>query len=552
VNRLAALSLCIAVAACGPGTTNTQPAPFPTGGNTGQSTVEPSWDSPTGGAPPAMMQTAKPQELAFPDEAFRAEQPKPGANRPFNLPSMKPFTLKNGIKVFLVEQHALPIVSAELAFDGGSMTDPGGKEGLASVCMAMLSEGTQRLDKIAFNEALADIASSIGSAAGEDTQSVGMNTLTKHFDTTYALFVETLLTPGFRPDDLDRMVKRRIEGVKQAKASAGSVAGRGNHTVLFGPAHPFGGVVTEASLAAITLDDCKAYHAKWIKPRGARLFVVGDMTEAQIRQAFEGESLKPWTGKVPAVGALPAPKTMKGKIFFVDIPGAAQSQVLMLHFGPKRTAADYFPTMVMSSVLGGGFSSRINMNLREGKGYSYGARGGFNYTKQYGSFFASSSVRTDSTYQSLIEMAREVNDLKSGKAKVTTVELDREKQGAILGVPGRFATASASLGQFRGLIYFGLPLDYYNGYIGKVEKVTAAQVAATTKHLKPDQAVYLVVGDGNALMIKREGDKDVPLMGADGKQMNLKAALAHLLSTGTLGKGDLVTLDADGKVVDGR
>jgi zinc protease len=555
VNRLAILSIALAAAACGPGKTNTQPAPFP--GTTGDVPVATPEPTPTPTPVPTMTQTAQPQELAFPDEPFRAEQPRPAANRPFNLPKMKPFTLKNGIKVYLVEQHTLPIVSVEYNLDGGGASDPDGKEGLASVCMAMLTEGTQRLDKIAYSEALADIASSIGASAGDDTQSVSMNTLTKHFETTFGLFVETIRTPGFRAAELERLVKRRIEGVRQAKASPASIASRVSGAVLFGPTHPLGAVTTEQSLASITLDDCKAYHAKWLKPRGARLFVVGDMTEAQIRQYFEGTQLAGWTGAVPAAPGVVAPKTMAGRVFLVDVPGAAQSQISLLHFGPKRNAPDYFQTTVMSSILGGGFASRVNMNLREDKGYSYGARASFSYTRQYGTFVAGAGVRTDATYQSVLELRREIEELQANKTPVKEKdELEREKSGMVLGLPGRFATGSATLGQFKGLVYFGLPLEYYNTYVDKVGKVSTAQVtAAAKKHLKPGAVVYLVVGDANAKMIKRvvtkddkgaEVKKDEPLE-KDGKQLTLREALADGLATGALGKGELVVLDADGK-----
>ena len=157
-------------------------------------------------------------------------------------------------------------------------------------------------------------------------------------------------------------------------------------------------------------------------------------------------------------------------------------------------------------------------------------------------------MRTDSTYLSLLELEREVTEMQSGKTKATDAELEREKAGAILGLPGRFQTASASLGQFRGLVYFGLPLDYYNSYVAKVDKVTAKQVtAAATKHLKPGQAVFLVVGDANAKMIHRVEGKDVPFQ-ISGKDATLKDALADLLAKGTLGKGELVVLDADGQV----
>ena len=498
---------------------------------------------------PKVAQTASPQELVFPEEPFRAEQPKAGPPRPFKLPPVKPFKLKSGVQVYLVEQHTLPLVSMDLNFDGGSAVDPKGKEGLASVCMSMLTEGTQKLDKLQFAEALADVASNVGSYAAEDSIGVTLGSLTKHLDTTFALFVESLTTPGFRASDFDRMIKRRIEGVKQSKGNPASVAGRVSGPVLYGAAHPFGTITTEESLKAITLDDCKDYAAKWLKPANARLFVVGDLTEAQLRAYFDGPGLAGWKGAAPKLPALPTPKGPAGRIFFVHVPGAAQSQVSMLHFGPKRNDPGYFASSMMAAIFGGGFSSRINMNLREDKGYSYGARGGFSYTKAYGTFNASASVRTDSTYQTLLEIDREVKDLQKGARPASAEELEREKQGAILGLPGRFATAQAALGQYRGLVYFGLPLDYYNSYVASVGKVTEAQVkAAAGKELQPGKAVFLVVGDGDAKVIVRDGSKDVPLK-KDDKELTLREALAELAARGDVGKGGLVELDSDGKPV---
>jgi zinc protease len=539
VKRIAWLAL--AAAACGP-----KPAPAP------PYRPEPPVATPTPTPPPApppapepaaVTQTAQPQELTFPDEPFRAEQPKAGPPRPFRLPKVQTFKLKSGIAVYLVEQHTLPIVSLDLTFDGGSIADPVGKEGLASVCMAMMSEGTEKLDKLAFAEALADVASSV----------VSMSTLSKHMDVTFGLFVDTLRTPGFRADDLDRMIKRRLEGLKQAKGNPEAVAGRVSGPVLYGATHPFGRITTESSLQAITLDDCKAYHAAQLKPQGARLFVVGDLTAAQIRERFDGPALAGWKGKSPALPKLKKPVAAQARIYFVHVPGAAQSQVALAHFGPLRNAPDFFATSLMASILGGGFTSRINMNLRENKGYTYGARGGFNYSRQYGVFTAGGSVRTDATYQSLLELQREVQSLESGAVPATDPEMERERAGAVLGLPSRFATASASLGMFRSLVYFRLPLDYWTSYSAKVEKVTAAQVkAAAKKHLKSEDAVYIVVGDGDATMIVRQGSgkdaKDVPLV-VDGKTLTLRDALTKLAADGTLGKGGLLTLDTDGKPI---
>ena len=499
--------------------------------------------------PPAVIQTAVPQELTFPEEAFRAVQPAAGAPRPLSLPRIKPFTLRSGIKVYLVEQHTLPIVSLDLNFDGGSRMDPPGKEGLASLCMGLIGEGTVARDKIAYNEALADLASSVNSYATLDSHGLSLSSLSKNLEPTLALFRETLLTPGLRAPDLERLSKRRIESIRQAKSTPASIAGRVSDAVLFGPTHPLGALETEATVAQITLEDCRQHAARWLRPRGARLFVVGDLTEAQVRQAFDGPELAGWTGAVPARPPLPRPQTLPGRIFLVHVPGAAQSQVQLLHFGPKRVSPQYFANTLLGAVFGGGFTSRINMNLREDKGYSYGARGGFSYTRDHGTFSASASVRTDATYQALIELDRELKALWSGERPVTAEELEREKTGAILSLPGRFATSSAALGQYRALVYYGLPLDTYASYVAKVSSVTARELrAAAAKNLRPGQAVVLVVGDADAKMITRSDGKDVPLT-RGGQQLTLRQALAELATRGELGGGGLVTLDADARVM---
>ncbi|HEX8114189.1 MAG TPA: insulinase family protein, partial [Kofleriaceae bacterium] len=247
-------------------------------------------------AEPVTGPVAKPQALVFPDEAFRARPPVAGAPRPFRLPPVQVFTLASGIQVYLVEQHTLPLVSMDLSFDGGAAVDPPGKEGLASVCMAMLTEGTEQLDKLAYAERLADTASTIGGYAGDDSVGLTLSSLARHLDATFAQLADTLCAPGFRRPDFDRMIRRRIEGIRQARRSPASVASRVAGTVLYGPAHPFGAVVTEASLAALTLDDCREFARTWLRPGGAQLFVVGDLTAAAVRACFDSPRLAGWTG----------------------------------------------------------------------------------------------------------------------------------------------------------------------------------------------------------------------------------------------------------------
>src|SRR3569833_409292 len=482
--------------------------------------------------------TAQPQDLAFPDEPFRANQPAAAAVRPFTLPEVHRFELANGIQVYLVEQHHLPLVSLDLNFDGGALTDPPGMDGLASVATSMLTEGTEQLDKLRYSEALADVASTINAYAGDDSQGLGLASLTKHLPETFALFAATLRSPGLRQSDLERMLKRRIEAVKQARGNPTAIPGRVSSAVLYGPAHPFGTVITEQTLAAITLADCRQQLATWMQPRGARLFVVGDLTEAPLRDLFARSALADWEGTPPPLPEPPPPATMAGRIFFVHVAGTPQATVMLMEHGPLRTAPDYFANTMMAGVFGGSFTSRLNMNLREDKGFAYGARGGLSYSKHYGTLAASASVQTASPYQAVLEIDRELKGMWTGAKPVTADELGREKLNATLALPARFATAQAALGQYRSLVYYGLPLDYFNTYADHVNAVTAAEGnAAAADHLDPAPAVYLVVGDGNAMMT------------VDGASVPLRQALIDLAARGDVGAGGFVELDVDGRVV---
>lgn len=484
----------------------------------------------------------------FPEEEFRAQKPAPTPPRELNLPEINQFKLGKDIDVYLVESHDLPTISVELNFDGGSVSDPKGREGTATHCMTMVSQGTAALDKLAFEEALADIASNVSSYAGVENQGVSMTTLSKNFDATFALFKDSLVSPGFRSEELERMVKRSLESLKQAKGSPGSVASRIVDGVLFGPAHPFGAITTEASLGKISIADCKRYHKSYIKPKGARLFIVGDMTKEQVVASFE-PLLATWKGAPKKIAKISGPKNRKGRVFFVDIAGAKQSSIYVGHQGPKRLDPAFYANQMMTGVLGSGFSSRVNMNLREDKGYSYGARGDFNYNRHFGTFIGSSSVRSDATRQSIEEILSEMTAFKDGSKPTQADELSREQNGAVLGLPGRFATASEVLSMYRRAVYFGLPATYYRDYIKNFSAVSVDDVnKAAASLLHPEDAIIVVVGDGAAEQIKRgEDGKDAPAMVGESPQ-TLRQSLEELAASELGGKGALVILDADGVV----
>lgn len=462
------------------------------------------------------------------DEAFRGQQPRATPIRPLAQPTPVDFTLAGGMRVLLVERHQLPTVTMELVLPGGTRDDPPGKEGLGAVCMSLLTDGTQKLDKIAYNEALADIAASLSSHASVDSQGISLATLLRHVDPALDLLAETILQPGMRKDEFQRVIQQRQAALQASRGNAAAVAGRLAGSVVYGPQHPFGRFATEASYAKLTVEDCRQYAAEHVRPDGARLYVVGAIDRPTL-EAKLGARLAKWQGKAPGLQAngTPVPtgvaKPRPGKVFLVDVPGARQAVVQVMHPGPARTAPDFAATTVLASVLSSGFSSRINMNIREKHGYAYGAGGGFSYTRDAGIFNVQASVRSDVTGASIREILSEMKIIRGADA--TADELTREKQGAVLALPARWATGGSILSTFRGLEYHGLPLDEYVRFVPQVLAVDAAQVLAAAKaHVQPQDAQVLVVGDA----------------------ASVAPQLAELKKEGVL-VGEIVRLDLDGQ-----
>ncbi len=466
---------------------------------------------------------AEPPALQFPEAEFRSKAPAAGAPRPVATPKAERWKLANGLEVLLVERHELPVVTLELVVEGGSAWDPAGKEGLASVCMALQGEGTQALDKLQLAEALGDLGSSIATWASVDQQGLQAATLKRNLLPTLDLFADTVLKPGLRQEELARLVARRQAALQASKGNPTSVAARVGAAVAFGPGHGWGRLVQAQSLAALTVADCQG-HAASLSPSNAKLFVVGDMTRAEV-DAELGKRLQPWTTKASKRAAVGPAKPMEGKLFFVDQPGAEQSVIAVMHHGPLRKAKDYEPTALMMAILGGGFSSRINMNLREKHGWAYGAGGGYGYRPDGSLLNLQASVRADATGPAIAEVFAEMNGIRD--KPVTAEELERERQGAILSLPARWASGRSIANTFQTLLYFGLPLDWYSGFVARAQAVTAQAIQkAGQAHVRPAEAMVLVVGDA----------------------AKVQAQLDALLAEGPLKGSKLVRIDSDGRV----
>ena len=453
--------------------------------------------------------------VAWPDEPFRSERPTPKPIASVEIPTIETFTLDNGVEVFLVQQQTLPTVLMFFEWEIGETSDPKGRTGLASVCADLLDEATKTKDKASFSAAQDDHAVNVWISASSETTIMGVRALQRELGSALDLAAEMLLEPALNEDDFTRLREQHQARLEQRTGSARAVSGRLFSSLIWGSQHPYGKIETKQSLAKIELADCQRF-AKQLRPKGARLWVVGKISQTELRDEL-GARFGKWTGKAPKRRKIGAAQPAAGTIFFVDVPGSAQSQIAMGHPGPARDAPDYEATKIMASILGGSFSSRINMNLREDKGWSYGARGSFSYTRSGSYFTAGSSVRSDVTGPALLELSKEIENMRA--APPSAEELERERNGALLAMPTLFSTATGTLFSFKGLHVHGLPLDWHTGHQERLRALDPQAVhAAAEAHLQSSGHVVLVVGDAETVLEPLEAIAKDEVFGAGGIQ----------------------------------
>ena len=331
---------------------------------------------------------------------------------------------------------------------------------------------------------------------------VSLSTLTKHTDAALELFADVVLNPAFKEADLERQRGLLMAGLLRQKDDADSIAARVFPVLLYGEKHPYGRPVegTLETVPSITRDDIATFHSLLFRPNNSALIVVGDTTADAIVDRLEKAAIGGWKpGDVPPT-TLPEPKPAgSGTLYLVDRPESAQSVLSVGEIGLPRTTPDYFPVTVLNAVFGGQFSSRINLNLREEKGYTYGARSGFDFLKGPGPFSAGASVQTAVTAPALSELHRELVEI-TGDRPVTDQEMLDAKGQLILGFPGGFETTGGVAGKLEALVLYGLPDDYFTTYQANLEAVSLEQVHEAAKtHLHPDTMTMLVVGDRAAI-----------------------------------------------------
>jgi len=436
--------------------------------------------------------------LACPANARQSDRempPKLGPPPSMHLPEIQHFTLSNGLKVALMEKHNVPLVQAELVVWCGSVNDPPGKSGLASMSAAMMEEGAGLRSSLELADAIDFLGADISAFAGNHTSGVVMHTPLSKLDSALALFADMSLRPTFPAEELERNRKERLTTLMEWRDEPRAIASVIYSRTLYGTDHPYGvpSMGNEQSVRSLTVEDLKDFHKTYFHPNNGFIVVSGDVTQEQIMPRLE-KLFGDWSKEDVRIPTLPAARQVEArKIYLVDKPGAAQSVIRIGRIGAARMTKDYFPLLVMNTILGGSFTSRLNHNIREVHGYSYGAGSGFDFRPTPGPFTAAADVQTNVTDKALTEF---MNELKGILQPVSDEELTRAKNYLALRYPESFQTVSQLSGQLSDLNVYGLPDDYFNTYVGNILAVTKEDVQRVAKqYIDPDKIAIIVVGD---------------------------------------------------------
>jgi predicted Zn-dependent peptidase len=425
----------------------------------------------------------------------RSKPPVLGPPPKVSLPPIVTRELPNGLKLMIVEQHELPLADFVLVVQGGGTLDPAAKGGLANLTSSMLTEGTTSRNSLQIADQIAYLGIGLSAGSNWDASTVSLHTPTSQLDSALALFSDVVLHPSFRPDDFERVRKNRLTNLVQLKDRPTAIADQAYASILYGSEHPYGHnlIGTEASVTGMTTADLQSFYRSNFIPNSATLIIVGDVNalqiENKIKSLFGG-----WQRGVQTQFTFGnAPKANATTVYLIDKPGAAQSSFRIGSIGVPRSTKDYFALNVMNTILGGSFTSRLNQNLRETHGYTYGARSRFDMRQSAGPFTASAEIVAAKTDSSLVEFMKELNAIRD---TVPTVELSKAKRYLQLGMPGDFETTQQIANQLVPVVLYNLPLNYYNDYIANIEAVTQADVQRVARqYIDPASLAIVIVGD---------------------------------------------------------
>jgi zinc protease len=430
-------------------------------------------------------------------EPWRKEVPKPGPLSTAPLPSATKFQLANGLNVYLVPNNALPVVAAELVVRAGSAVDPTEQPGLAGFMVSMLDEGTSKRDALAIARDFEELGASFGSGTGRDGSTLSVRSLKQNATKTLSILSDLVMAPSFPDKEVERVRSDRLTSLQQDRDSPFRIAATVMWTDLYGANNPYGhmAIGTEPGLKTATRDDLVKLYQAAFSPKNAALVLAGDLTESEARKLAE-DAFGKWSaeGRAPLPDVKSASTPAPEKVLVVDRPSLPQTTVMVAQVGVARSNPDFEKLNVMNQVLGGLFSSRVNMNLREEHGYTYGAFSSVYENREEGPIQVGSQVRADVTGPSISEIVKEVKGMLS--KEVTDDELKLAKESISRSLPAYFETTQSTVATVGDLYLYELPPDYYQGLPKRIDAMQSADVFAATKaHLQPDKMKVIAVGD---------------------------------------------------------
>jgi zinc protease len=443
--------------------------------------------------------------------------PTPGKTPELRVPAWTKTTLSNGAQLIVSEKHGLPLVSFQINFVGGaSQYEPANKTGLANFVASMLSEGTTHRTGDQISNDLQLLGTSVNASITGESGRVSLLATKDKFAPTLSILADILENPTFPQDALDRMRSRTIVALTQNRDRTSGIASNVFPKLLYGSDHPYGRVTTETTVNAITRDDLVSFYKEYFRPGRAVITVVGDVKPDEAKQTIE-KALAGWQagGSMPSFTYPAAPAAKTTTIYLVDKPGAAQSTFALGEVGPARDTPDYYALRVMNEMLGVLFQSRLNHNIREVKGYSYGVGSNFAFGRGPGPFRTGGEIVTAKTDSALIEFMKELRDIR-GARPPSDDELAQAKASLVQSLPQSFASVNGVNGSIASIYTQGLPEDYYQQFARAVNAVSRDDVVRVAqKYIDPDHLDILIVGDRSRIETPLAATKIAPIVVLD-------------------------------------
>ena len=446
-----------------------------------------------------------------------------------SFPARETAELDNGLSLILARRDAVPVVNLSMLLDAGYASDQFALPGTARMAMGMLDEGTTSRDALEISDTLDSLGANLAAGSNLDVSTVTMSALVENLDESLDLFADVILNPSFPEEEFERQQQQQLAGIGREKVQPVSMAQRVLPRILYGEGHaysnPLTGSGTEESVGALDVDALRAFHDTWFKPNNATLIVVGDITMGDLLPAIESRFASWEAGDVPAknlADVAPQPETV---VYLIDRPDSAQSIIFAGQLAPPKGDPRNLQIEAMNDIIGGGFTSRINLNLREDKGWSYGTRAILLDAAGQRPYYAFAPVQTDRTAESMAEIDKEVRGIRSGGSRPPTAdELAKVTDQNTLTLPGRWETNGAVMASLLEMSRFDLPDDYWDTFADAVRGVGLSDVSTEADRvLQPDNLVWIVVGDRVRI------------------EQKIRA----------LGLGEMRFLDADGNPVEG-